>query len=118
MARILVADDNADQVRLQRNLLEAIGYEVGTAATPAETLLALERSAPDLIIMDLRFPNVCDGVELIRDIRARGRGMPVIVLSGWPDDLYGSPEEQLVSRILIKGSVHELMRAIEELLVV
>jgi len=116
MAHILLADDDVELLGLQCKLLEALGYEVETAVSPAETLRELERSAPDLIIMDLRFPRAADGLGLIRGIRQTGCQLPMIVLSGWPDDLYGAPEEQLVSRILVKGSVHELLRAIAELL--
>jgi CheY-like chemotaxis protein len=102
---------------MQRRLLEALGYEVGTAVSPAETLRELERRRPDLIIVDLRFPRAADGLGLIRGIRETGFRLPVIVLSGWPDDLYGTPEEQLVSRILVKGCVRELLQTIAELLV-
>jgi CheY-like chemotaxis protein len=116
MAHILVADDDIDQIGMQRRLLEAFGYEVDTASSPAETLRELERSRPDLIIVDLRFPRAADGLGLIRGIRQTGCRMPVIVLSGWPDDLYGTPEQQLVSRIVVKGSVRELLRVIAELL--
>jgi CheY-like chemotaxis protein len=116
MAHILVADDDIDQIGMQRKLLEALGYEVDTAASPAETLSELERCRPDLIIVDLRFPRADDGLGLIRGIRQSGCRKPVIVLSGWPDDLYGTPEQQLVSRIVVKGSVRELLQVIAELL--
>ena len=39
MAHILVADDDVEQVTVLRRLLEALGYEVGTAASPSEALL-------------------------------------------------------------------------------
>ena len=39
-----------------------------------------------------------------------------MVLSGWPDDLYGAPEERMVSRIVVKGSVRALLEAIAGLL--
>jgi hypothetical protein len=40
----------------------------------------------------------------------------VIVLSGWPDDLYGQPEEQLVSRIMVKPvKTAMLIAAIQDL---
>ena len=116
MSHILVADDDVEQVTVQRMLLEALGYEVGTAASPSETLLELQRSRPDLIIVDLRFPRAVDGLGLIRDIRQTGCLLPMIVLSGWPDDLYGAPEEQMVSRVLVKGSIRELLQIIAELL--
>jgi len=117
MAHILVADDDVEQVAVQRKLLEALGYEVGTAVSPAAALRELERCAPNLIIVDLRFPDAADGLGLIRAIRETGCLLPVIVLSGWPDDLYGSPEEQLVTRVLVKGCVRELLQTIAELLV-
>ena len=70
-----------------------------------------------------------DGVVLAVQEEARGTGdavraaageldgeAPVIVLSGWPDDLYGQPEEQLVSRIMIKPvKPAVLLKAIREL---
>ena len=116
MARILVADDNLDQVTVQRKLLETLGYQVGTAMSPDETLRELERTRPDLVVVDLRFPHASDGLALIREVGRRDSKLPMIVLSGWPDDLYGTPEQQLVSRIVVKGSVRELLRVIAELL--
>ena len=116
MARILVADDDAEQITVQRKLLEALGYEVATAMSPAEALGELERNRPDLIMVDLRFPTADDGLGLIRGIRETGCRLPMIVLSGWPDDLYGTPEERMVTRILVKGSVRDLLRTIAELL--
>jgi CheY-like chemotaxis protein len=118
MAHILVADDDVEQVGVQRKVLENLGYEVGTAVSPAETLRAFERRRPDLIIVDLRFPRAADGLGLIRDIRQMDRRLPMIVLSGWPDDLYGTPEEKMVSRVLVKGSIRELLQTIAELLVI
>ena len=116
MARILVADDSLDQVTVQRKLLETLGYQVGTAMSPDETLRELERTRPDLVVVDLRFPHASDGLALIREVRRRDSKLPMIVLSGWPDDLYGAPEESLVSRIVVKGSLHELLQTIQELL--
>jgi len=116
MARILVADDDAEQVNLQRMVLEALGHTVETALSAPATLERLARSTPHLIVIDLRFPTAGDGMALIRGIRRTGYSRPVIVLSGWPDDLYGTPEEKMVSRIVVKGSVRELLDAIAGLL--
>lgn len=116
MSHILVADDDAAQVAMQRRLLEVLGYQVDTAVSPAETLRELERGRTDLIVLDLRFPQSADGLGLIRGIRETGCRLPLIVLSGWPDDLFGTPEEKLISRVVVKGSVRELLQAIAELL--
>jgi CheY-like chemotaxis protein len=116
MAHILVADDDGELVNLQRCLLEALGHEVETALSTSGTMRQLERRTPDLIVIDLRFPTAAEGMALIRGIRQAGCRQPLIVLSGWPDDLQGAPEEQMVSRIVVKGSVRELLRTIAELL--
>src|SRR5450432_3274085 len=116
MFRILVADDDALQLDLRKQLLEIAGYQVETALTVRQTVRRLENAPADLaihlvihlVIMDLRFPNAFgeadprEGMALIRGIRDLGCQVPVIVLSGWPDALYGQPEEQLISRILLK----------------
>lgn len=116
MARILVADDDLDQVQLRKCLLEAGGHRVDIALCVASTIVQVEMGDADLVIMDLRFPQSLDGLELIRRIRELGCDKPVIVLSGWPEDLYGQPEEAMVSRIMVKP-VHmaELLEAVAAL---
>jgi|SRR3954454_19552957 CheY-like chemotaxis protein len=108
MSRILVVDDDAVQLDLRKRLLEIAGYHVDTALGAQQTEHQLENAPTDLVILDLRFPNALgepdarEGLALIRRIRDLGCRVPLIVLSGWPEDLYGEPEERLVSRILIK----------------
>jgi DNA-binding NtrC family response regulator len=52
--RILVVDDEADIKDLLGELLESHGYEVVTAASAEEALLAIEKSSFDVVISDLR----------------------------------------------------------------
>jgi CheY-like chemotaxis protein len=122
MARILVADDDLEQVLLRKDLLEAGGYEVDVALCTNTTAQMVERGGADLVIMDLRFANALgepdsrQGLALIRRIRELGCQAPVIVLSGWPEDLYGQPEEHLVSKVIVKPvPVHVLLSAVAEL---
>jgi CheY-like chemotaxis protein len=108
MCRILVADDDQQQLDFRKLVLEAAGHEVTVALDPPETIRHLQQGEADLVLMDLRFPNstgkpdAAVGLALIRWIRDVGCRLPVIVLSGWPDDLYGQPEEKMVSRIMVK----------------
>lgn len=102
MARILVADDDLEQVTLRKELLEAGGHQVDVAFSVASTVVQIELGGADVVIMDLRFPESPDGLALIRRIRAMGCNKPVIVLSGWPEDLYDQPEEAMVSRVMVK----------------
>jgi CheY-like chemotaxis protein len=123
MSRILVVDDDAVQLDLRKQLLEVAGYQVETALSAQQTERRLENAPADLVILDLRFPNALgepdaqEGLALIRRIRDLGCRVPVIVLSGWPDDLYGEPEERLVSCILVKPvKTREFLDAIRALL--
>jgi CheY-like chemotaxis protein len=123
MSRILVADDDAVQLDLRKQVLEVAGYQVEIAFSARQTVRRLEIAPADLVILDLRFPNALgepdarEGIALIRRIRDLGCKAPVIVLSGWPEDLYGQPEEQLVSRILLKPvRTCDFLDAIRELL--
>jgi CheY-like chemotaxis protein len=108
MSRILNADDDPLQLDFRKMLLESAGHEVVSAVTARQTLGEIERAVPDVLIMDLRFPNgegepdSREGMDLIRRVRGAGCTVPIIVLSGWPEELYGEPEERMVSRIMLK----------------
>jgi len=122
VSRILVVDDDADQLVVRKAVIESAGHEVVVAECPSEALRELERSAPGVVIMDLRFPNATgqsdsrEGMALIRRIREAGYRVPVVVLSGWPEDLYGEPEEEMVSRIMVKpAGMRLLLETIAEL---
>ena len=117
-----MADDDPDQLVVSKILLEAMGHEVVMAECPSEVLREIERSAPALCMMDLRFsngagqPDSREGRALIRRIREAGYRLPVVVLSGWPADLYGEPEEAMVSRIMVKPvRIPELLETIAKL---
>jgi len=61
-------------------------------------------------------PDAREGMALIRRIREAGYRLPVIVLTGWPEDLYGQPEERMVSRIMVKPvGIPVLLETIAEL---
>ena len=80
--RILIVDDSA----VMRSLLRSVvvggrNLEVaGTAADGKSALSALENLRPDLILLDVEMP-VMDGLMTLRELRARGHRMPVIMCS-------------------------------------
>src|SRR6266700_1067016 len=76
---ILVVDDEPQITRVLKTTLSSQGYGVRTAAEGEEALLQMKSWPPDLIITDLRMPNV-DGLELCRRVRMESR-IPIIVLS-------------------------------------
>src|SRR5436309_14811947 len=79
-AAILVVDDDAPIRRMLRRTLAAEGYEVETAADGGEALAAVERSVPDLLVLDVAMPGV-DGLDVCRRVRRAGLGLPILLLT-------------------------------------
>ena len=82
--RVLVVDDESPIRKLLRMGLTAQGYQTLEAAN-GKAALDLLKEAPDLIILDLGLPDTL-GHDLLRTIRARNEGIPVIVLSSRGDE--------------------------------
>jgi two-component system, cell cycle sensor histidine kinase and response regulator CckA len=85
MATILLVDDEQALRKLIRESLELDGYRVLEAANGQEALetAAQSRSSIDVVITDVVMPGM-SGAELIRQMRERQPGMPVVLISGWP----------------------------------
>jgi signal transduction histidine kinase/CheY-like chemotaxis protein/HPt (histidine-containing phosphotransfer) domain-containing protein len=81
--RILVVDDNATNRLVASRMLRALDAQVDVAADGAEAVTAAARFAYDLILMDMRMPEM-DGMEATRVIRARqgpSATAPIIALT-------------------------------------
>ncbi|MFB3829669.1 MAG: response regulator [Bryobacteraceae bacterium] len=119
MSRVLVLDDDPEQVALTRLMLKSAGHEVLTAPDTRSAAAQAFEGAPDVLLMDLNVPRASDGRGLIRDLKARGFKGRIVVFSGWPEELYGTPEAQAVERILPKPvAMATLMAAVRKLAVV
>jgi response regulator NasT len=102
MCRLLVADDDVQQLGIRKLLLQAAGHEVAVAQDAPEARRLLEELRPDVLVMDLRLPKLKDGLSLIRCVDEQRLAAKIIVLSGWTEELCDLPEEKLVSRVLGK----------------
>jgi DNA-binding response OmpR family regulator len=78
-ARILAVDDNPEILSVLRRGLVRRGYDVSTAPDGRSALAAFHREAPDLVLLDLRLPDV-DGLDLCGELRDV-RDVPVIMLT-------------------------------------
>jgi two-component system, chemotaxis family, sensor kinase CheA len=80
--RILVVDDSPLTRELISALLEAVGYDILTAADGVEALHLLSHSQVDLVVTDLEMPGL-DGLELTRQLKAHEalNRLPVIILT-------------------------------------
>lgn len=79
--RILVVDDDEDIRRCSVEVFSRGGYEVRTAQGGFEALALLRKALPDLIITDLKMPNM-SGFELLSVVRRRFPHIPIIVITG------------------------------------
>ncbi len=77
--KVLVVDDEPPIRKLLRMGLSTQGYDILDAPS-GKAALELIAQAPDLVILDLGLPDI-EGLELLRQIRARNEGVPIVVLS-------------------------------------
>ena len=89
MALILLIEDNHDMLQALTEALEFNSHRVIPAHTGIEALRVLNTmsSPPDLIITDLRMPQM-DGLEFMREVRSYSRWVhiPIALMSGQPRD--------------------------------
>jgi CheY-like chemotaxis protein len=89
--RILLAEDNAVNVKLATRLLERMGYSTAVAGNGFEVLDHLEREPFDLVLMDVQMPEM-DGLEATRRIRARWPGRPLRIVAMTANAMDGDRE--------------------------
>jgi len=84
MKKVLVVEDNEDNLYLIRFILEENGYEVIEARDGAEGVELAINKKPDLILMDIQLPDI-DGMEVTRRIRASeaDSDIPIIALTSY-----------------------------------
>ena len=87
--RILIVDDHMVVREGLRAILEAAGdlALVGEAADGAEAVRLTGELSPDVVLMDLRMPGM-DGIEAIRQIKARYPEVEIVILTTYDDDEY------------------------------
>ncbi len=79
---ILVVEDEPDFQKLIRHILEQEGYETFMASNGAQGLKVLKERVPDMILLDIRLPDM-DGYEICRIIRSNPRHgrVPIIMVT-------------------------------------
>ena len=114
MCSLLLVDDNVQLLEYYGLVLEQAGHQVRIAETCARAVTLLKEIDPEVVIMDLRVPEMEDGLGLIRTLKAHvrapgKRSLKVVVTSGWTEDLAGTPERDSVDCVLPKPVRMELL---------
>jgi CheY-like chemotaxis protein len=83
-ARILVVEDNPDNLELMVYLLTAFGHTVLSARDGEEGLEAVFRERPDVVVCDVQLPKL-DGYEIVRRLKAHPecRAIPIIAVTAF-----------------------------------
>ncbi len=80
--RVLVVDDDLDQLSLLKKVILGWGHQVESASDGADALRLLASFTPNVIVTDLKMPRM-DGFELMRHLKAEGSLPPTIVLTAF-----------------------------------
>ena len=119
MAKILVVEDNALNIKLFCDLLKAHGHDAQPVTDSREALAAARAFAPDLIITDIQLPHV-SGIELMQLVRAEPElaDVPIMAVTAYAaqgDDerIRAAGAQSYVSKPI---SVVRFVEAVEELL--
>jgi hypothetical protein len=103
--RVLVVDDNVDSATSLTMLLQTMGFEAESAHDGMEALEAVERLAPDTVLLDIGLPRL-NGYEVARRLRERGGRQLLIALTGW-----GQEEDR--ERARAAGFDHHLVKPVD-----
>ncbi|MBI3084897.1 MAG: GAF domain-containing protein, partial [candidate division NC10 bacterium] len=114
--RILLIDDDSWVRESLSDLLRTVGHHVTEADGGAAGLAHLVESPVDLVLTDLVMPEV-SGWDIARAIKSRLPGLPVVLMTGWGDQVVKEASERgLVDRVLGKPfPLEEILRVIREL---
>jgi CheY-like chemotaxis protein len=115
MDKILLVEDHEAQRFLYHEELIEEGYEVVVAKNGLEALKCLEESHFDLIVLDIRMPEM-DGIEALGKIASRYKEIPVILHTAYAE-YRNQPIASLADAFVLKSSdPSPLKKTVKELL--
>ena len=110
---ILVVDDDPTILATVSEVLDMEGYDVVTATNGAEALVAVDRSVPSLVLLDMRMP-VLDGWGFMRVVRERGLTLTVVVMTAAADARRWGREIGAEGVLAKPFDIDELVRAVQQ----
>ncbi len=80
--KILILDDEPDMAENVRRIVEAAGYDALVETDGLRALAAVEQERPELVLTDLRMPDI-DGLAFLERVKSRHPEVAVIVFTGY-----------------------------------
>ncbi len=114
---ILIVDDEPSALDYLRVLLEDQGFAVRATANGVEALIAMEIQSYDLVISDIRMPQM-DGLELLNHLKERWPDCPVIVLTAneGVEDIIKAIHLGAINYVIKPASASNVLVAVEKAL--
>ncbi|MCG2811936.1 MAG: response regulator, partial [Candidatus Aminicenantes bacterium] len=84
MNKILVVDDDQDFCFNLSTILQENGFAVVTAASGREALLKIQAARPDLVLLDLRLPDI-EGMKVLQKIKESHPDLDIIIITAYID---------------------------------
>jgi CheY-like chemotaxis protein len=115
--RVLVVDDDGDTRDCLKDLLEDLGYEVGTACCGAEAIALATENRYELLLLDFRMPDMT-GLETFSLLKDAGVQSSAFLLTGFPSPTIEQRAKELgICEVLQKPlDVAALLARLENLL--
>ncbi len=116
--KILLAEDNVSSQKVALQMLKKLGYKADVVANGIEVLQSLERQHYDVVLMDLRMPEM-DGLEATKIIRQRWPNGPKIIaitayaLKGDRERFIGAGMDGYISKPMQKSDLAEMLEKIQ-----
>ena len=114
---ILIVDDDEDLRKMLSSILEAEGYQVGTAKNGKEAIKSCEKSHFDVALIDIVLPDI-KGTELLEKLKKLRPKMIRIIITGHPsfENAMKAVNERADAYILKPFEMADLLKLIKRLL--
>jgi PAS domain S-box-containing protein len=115
--RILVVEDNEDVRELAESMLGAAGYAVVSAPSGEQALKLFEDGDPvDLVFTDVLMPGGMNGLQLADQVRQRRPGTPILITTGYMDELPSAAQAQRLDILSKPYRQEELLSRVRAIL--
>ncbi len=116
MSKILVVEDEQHQRELYSMELQDEGYEVDQAANGKEAVDKVKSNKYDLVILDIRMPEM-DGIEALGKILSRDKKIPIIIYTAYSNYKSNFMTWTADAYITKSSNLDELKNKIQEIIV-
>jgi two-component system, NtrC family, C4-dicarboxylate transport response regulator DctD len=101
VTKVLLVEDDVNNLQALTIYLRLMGLEVEQAHDGFEALKQLDNSRFNVVVSDIRMPGL-DGVELVKRIRHKLKGIPIVLISGDPTAMMEVIPRPELLRVLTK----------------